>query len=426
MNKIIKIIKSLPTKPGVYYFYNKYGRIIYVGKAAVLKNRVKSYFVGAHDNKTEALISQISNIKYKTTDSVLEALILEANEIKRYNPKYNIREKDDKSFAYIYLSKDEFPIFFVARASQLENIKISRRFGPYLSANSAIVAIKILRKIFGFRDCNQRKFKSYQKRNYACMFGAIGLCLAPCNGKISKSEYAGIIHEIVAILSGKKKFLVTRLKRQMDYAADRKRYELAARLRDKLHALEHINDIAIIKNERALEQIKFIPKRIEAYDISNLGQTNQVGAMVVFSRGEIDKKEYRRFKINYKYTNHTNHTNHTNKGIGDPQMMAEIIERRFNHAEWPKPDLMLLDGGKGQLSAVLKILKQKSLKIPVIAVAKGPTRKGYKLFKNSLAEKIIIDKKFIQSIRDEAHRFAISYHRLLKGKSFLDRSEKTC
>jgi len=181
--------------------------------------------------------------------------------------------------------------------------------------------------------------------------------------------------------------------------------------------------VAHIKQEKSLEQIKNIANRIEAYDISNIGKDYAVGSMIVFTSGEVDKSQYRKFKIDNKQLIISNKKNLKSKisnqklPIGDPAMIASIIKRRFNHSEWPKPDLIIIDGGKGQLSAALRALKLKKIsKLPVIAVAKGPTRKGFTLFKNNPAKRIILDRKFIENIRDEAHRFAIGYHRKLRGR----------
>jgi excinuclease ABC subunit C len=200
-------------------------------------------------------------------------------------------------------------------------------------------------------------------------------------------------------------------------------YEKAALMRDRLFAFTHINDVAAIKEDRPLEQIAAIPNRIEIYDISNLGSDFAVGSMVVFVGGEMDKSQYRKFRIK------------TVIGQDDPSMLSEVIYRRFHHPEWAKPDLIILDGGRGQLSSVSRTLfslakterdqkaNEKALNpilnpvgIPVIAVAKGPSRKGFQLFKNSYAQKIMLDKRFIEAMRDEAHRFAIKYHRKLKNQ----------
>jgi len=422
-------LKELPASPGVYTYYDRNGDIIYIGKASVLKNRVKSYFtplrqgyaeqVGGHDAKTEKLVSEIMDIKWQTTSSVIEAVILESNLIKKYQPKYNILDTDDKSFIQIALTKEEYPRLLALRPTDKNkiNIKIQKYFGPYTSAASVHEILSIFRRIFTLRDCAQNKFTKHNKKQIPCLFYSINLCPAPCANKISKSDYLKIIKQMTDFLEGKKKRVILSLRRQMEYFSVRQMYENAARIRNRIFAFEHINDVAVIKRERSLEQYKNIPHRIEAYDISNIGKNFAVGSMVVFTGGEIDKAEYRKFKINYKYTNFTNHTNKI-KTQDDPGMIRQILDRRLYHREWLCPDLILIDGGKGQLSAALRALKMHKLKIPVIAIAKGPTRKGFALFKNSLAEKITLDKNFIEHIRDEAHRFAISYHRKLRSKSY--------
>jgi len=422
------LILNLPSSPGVYFFYDKNGKIIYIGKASVLKHRVGSYFRGRtseYDIKTKKMISQIFNIKYQKTDSIIEALILESNLIKKYQPKYNIRERDDKSFIQIALTKEDFPRFLVIRPTEKEQLKtpIKKYWGPYTSNSAVKEILSILRKIFTYRDCSIYKFSRYQKKTTPCLFYSINLCPAPCCRYISKNEYNKIIKQISEFLDGKKKRVILLLKKQMQIESKKQNYEMAAKLRDRILAFEHINDVALIKQEKSLEQIKNIPNRIEAYDISNLGNEYAVGSMVVFTGGEIDKTQYRKFKISNKQIT-------TNKKIiknlklkiknfpkGDPQMMAQIIERRFNHPKWKLPNLIILDGGKGQLSAALRALKLKKIsKLPVIAVAKGPTRKGFTLFKNNPAKRIILDRKFIENIRDEAHRFAIGYHRKLRDR----------
>lgn len=410
-NNVKQKLRELPTNPGVYRYYDREGCLIYIGKASVLKNRVKSYFMGAHDSKTEKLVSEIADIKWETTSSVIEAIILESNLIKRYKPKYNILSKDDKSFIQIALTKEEFPRFLAIRPTDKKNLDapIQKYFGPYTNASSVKEILSIFRRIFTFRDCSKNKFEKYSKKNSHCLFYPIRLCPAPCAGKITKKDYANIVNQMVDFLEGRKKRVISSLKKQMETFSRMQMYEQAAIIRNRIFAFTHINDIALIKKERTLEQYNNIPSRIEAYDISNIGQHYAVGSMVVFTGGEIDKNEYRKFKIKYQVS--------SIKYQNDPAMIGQILDRRLNHQEWTYPDLILIDGGKGQLSAALKVLKNHKLKIPIIAVAKGPTRKGFQLFKNSLAVKITLEKNFIESVRDEAHRFAITYHRKLRSKS---------
>ena len=439
-NKIKSILKKLPKSPGVYFYYDKNGKIIYIGKASILAHRVRSYFLGAHDNKTEELVSHITNIKYRVTSSVIEALVLESNLIKKYQPKYNIRERDDKSFIQIALTADEFPRLLKIRptefnkTNQRNNEKIKKLFGPYTNAGAVKEIMNILRKLFTYRDCSNFKFARYKKLGKPCIYYNIGLCPAPCTGQIAKKDYQKIIKQISNFLDGKTKRAISALTKKMKYLAKNNQYEQAAKIRDRIFAYRHINDVALIKEERSLEQLKNIPHRIECYDISNLGQNYTVGSMVVFTDGEIDNSQYRKFRIRSHESARNLLENRTKNNLiinnkklianseklkanyGDAQAMAQVIDRRFNHHEWQTPDLLILDGGKGQLSAVLNMLRTKKIKLPVMAIAKGPTRKGFALFKNNLAKNIILNRKFIQRVRDEAHRFAITYHRELREK----------
>jgi len=456
---IQKKLDNLPSSAGVYFYYDKNKKLIYIGKASVLRHRVRSYFIGApfdsaqgrHDIKTTKLISEIADIKWRETRSVIEALILESNLIKKYQPKYNIREKDDKSFVQIAITREQFPQIISYRPTQKEKIKfpIRRVYGPYTNPAAVREILSIFRRVFGYRDCSGFKFARSKKNNAPCINYSIGLCPAPCVGNISKDEYTEIIKQIELVLQGKGRRSISRMKAQMKNYAKSEEYEKAKIVRDRIFAFEHIADIAAIKEDRTLEQIKNIPHRIEAYDISNLGSDFAVGSMVVFMDGEIEKTEYRHFRIKdqgvrIKYRSHSEtkpknlksdeipaspagglrcaqDDNTTRYSLltttqNDPAMMAQIIERRFGHPEWEKPDLILLDGGKGQLSVVSNKLRTLKINMAVMAVAKGPTRKGFTLFKNSSAKKIVLDRKFIESIRDEAHRFAISYHRKVRDK----------
>lgn len=444
--KLQSILKNLPKSPGVYFYYDKNGKLIYIGKASVLRHRVNSYFaprrqgyegqVGAHDNKTEELISHIADIKYRVTDSVIEALVLESNLIKKYQPKYNIREKDDKSFVQIVQSAEDFPRFVAVRPTQKEriNFKIKKYFGPYTNSGAVKEIMQVLRKLFTYRDCTVAKFNRHKKLGSPCLYYSIGLCPAPCTEKISKQDYAKIVSRIDDFLLGKSKRAIASLNKQMNTYAKNQNFEQAAIVRDRIEAYKHINDVAAIKDDRSFEQTKNIPERIECYDISNIGDKFIVGSMVVFTGGEIDKNEYRKFKIRNEELIIKHENSHTefisgsrqilkqvqnDKLIGDPQRMANIIDRRFNHPEWSMPNLIILDGGKGQMSMVAKILRDRKIKIPVMAVAKGPTRKNFTLFKNAQAKNIVLDRKFIERVRDEAHRFAIAYHRKLKNKIYL-------
>lgn len=385
--------QNLPSSPGVYFYRDKSGKLLYVGKAINLKRRVSSYFQKNHaDSRIEELVSKIAKIEHRETDSVIEALILEANLIRRYQPFYNIKSKDDKSFVNIAVSREEFPRVFIMRLTAprlFKNIKIKKIFGPYPSANTARTALKILRRIFPFRGLEKTRESERFYREIMAIPENI-------------ERYDKGIKNLMLFLSGKKKRVIGNLKKEMRESARNKKYENAAELRDKIFALTHIQDVALIKESDWLEDISMpkAPARIEAYDISNIFGEYAVGSMVVFTNGKIDKDEYRRFKIRNV------------KGISDTAMLAEVLARRLNHAEWPMPDIIIIDGGLGQLNAVKKIVRARGLDIPLLSIAKGPTRKGEKLFMTKNAP--VLGRKIIFSMRDESHRFAISYHRKLK------------
>ncbi len=392
---------NLPSSPGVYFFRDKHGRLLYIGKAINLKRRVSSYFQSAsgsasgrtsYNTKTEELVSQIAKINVRETDSVIEALILEANLIRKRQPFYNIKSKDDKSFVNIAISRDEFPRVFIMRlnANRLfKNIKIKKLFGPYPSAGTARVALKILRRIFPFRGLE----KTHEAERFYREIMEI-----PEN----RERYNESIKNLMLFLSGKKKRLIGNLKKEMLRESKNGNYEEAGQIRDNIFALEHIQDVALIKESDWSEDLDLpkAPARIEAYDISNIFAEYAVGSMVVFTNGKIDKDEYRRFRIKRV------------RGISDTAMLKEVLERRLNHSDWRFPDLIIIDGGAGQFNAAKKVLKERNLNIPIISIAKGPTRKGETLFMTKNIPKI--DKKIILAIRDESHRFAITYHRKLK------------
>lgn len=385
--------RDLPSCPGVYFFHDKSGKILYIGKAVNLKRRVSSYFQKNHtDSRIEDMVSRIVKINCRKTDSAIEALILEANFIRHYQPFYNIKSKDDKSFVNIAISKEDFPRVFVIRPNVerlFKGIKIGRIFGPYPSSGSARAALKILRKIFHFRGLEKTPEAERFYRE---------IMLVP----ESKEGYKESIKGLVLFLEGKKKRLITGLQRQMEEAAKKDQYEKAAQIRDRIFALQHIQDVALLKESEWNEGFNSIvpPARIEAYDISNIFGEYAVGSMVVFTNGKMDTGEYRRFRIKRV------------KGISDIGMMKEILKRRFAHGEWQSPNLIIVDGGIGQLNAARQVLGEYGMNIPVIGIAKGPDRKGEKLFFTKNAP--LPDKKLIVQLRDEAHRFAISYHRKLK------------
>lgn len=409
-NTLEKKVKSLPETPGVYFFYDNKKRLIYVGKATSLKNRVRSYFIGAHDNKTERLVSEVVDLKFKSTPTVLEALILESNLIKKNQPKYNIKAKDDKSFSYFLITKnDEFPRIIIARETDLKMFPEAKNYGPYTSRRQMELALRIIRKIFPFHS---RK----EKTEKGCLDFQLGLCPGPYLGKISRKDYLKNISQIELILRGKKASLIKKLEREMASLSHAKKYEEAAALRDRIFALKHIRDTALISKEEFVwptEKSAFTFKKIEGYDISNLGGQFAVGSLVSFFGDRPNKKSYRHFKIKNV------------SGINDFDMMREVISRRLKREDWPKPDLIILDGGLGHLNTILELLEKKKERIPVLAVSKGPRRN--KLDFHSREKKILENKAELEPIaekvRNEAHRFAINYHKKLRGREWLKQDE---
>jgi len=391
-----KLIKNLPNTPGVYLMKDSRGKILYIGKASLLKKRVSSYFERPLNSRLEKMFGKVKKIDYQTTNSVIEALILEANLIKKYQPKYNVKLKDDKSFVNIIISKEDFPRVFVGRPRQ--KIIKGKIFGPYTSTKSARQALRILRKIFPFRHCRRLPKK-------ACTYYQIGQCLGPCVSACSKEDYKKMIHHLTLFLQGRKRGLIQTLKKEMNLEAKRENFERAAVLRNRIYALEHIRDVALISDD-ARESVDGVPSRIEAYDISNISGKSATGSMVVFTNGKINKDEYRLFRIRKV------------KGIDDIASLKEVLARRLKHKEWRLPDLIIIDGGRGQLNGVLTVLRYFKLNIPVVAIAKGPKRKKADLYFSK--KSLHLDKKILLQIRNEAHRFAIKYHRLLRKKHFLN------
>ena len=422
MQSIKEQVAELPKTPGVYIFRDGGGKIVYVGKATSLKDRVGSYFSGGPQTNRpiETMIHEVVKIDYQETDTVLEALILESNLIKKYLPKYNVKEKDDKSFSYFVITKEEFPRVQMVRQTELAKAEAKKIFGPYTSKKQMEIALKIMRKIFPFHS-------SKNKTEKGCLDFQLGRCPGPYAGAISKTDYAKNIRGIQMILEGKKKSLLKKMEKEMLALAKKEEFEKATEVRNKIFALQHIQDIALISRDENLKSqisnLKVDSKfRIEAYDISNISGQQAVGSMVVFENGEPNKKEYRKFKIR------------TVDGANDVAMMQEVLLRRLNNA-WAQPDLILLDGGVGHLNMAQKLLSEMGFVIPIVGVAKGKTRKNlnfqfpppaggsneFSMTKFSKEIKNILDdKNLVKSIMDEAHRFAITYHKKLRKKNFLD------
>lgn len=412
-------IKKFPKTPGVYLMKNAAGKIIYVGKATSLRDRVGSYFTRPHDRRLENLVTEISDIDYKKTPTVIEALILEANLIKKYLPKYNVKEKDDRSFLYVAFTREKFPRIFLLRGLELKRMtpkekkQIIKLFGPYTSASSLRAALDILRRrIFPFRDC-----VSTPKR--PCLHYHLKQCPAPCADLISQKDYRRLIRNLILFFEGKKEKIIKNLKKEMTAASREEDFETAARLRNQIFSLEHIQDVAVLTVDSKQLTVNSEKKninifgRIEGYDISNISGTSATGSMVVFNEGKPAKNEYRKFRIKTLTT------------PNDVGMMKEIMTRRLVHSNWSLPNLILVDGGWGQINAVQKILDEKKIKIPVLGVAKGFDRKQDRLLVDPQNPELIrvaeLHKDIFLHVRDEAHRFAIRYHKLLRRKKLLNK-----
>ncbi|MFR3497517.1 excinuclease ABC subunit UvrC [Paraclostridium bifermentans] len=537
-------LKKLPAEPGVYLMKNENDKIIYVGKAISLKNRVRQYFQSSknHTSKVKSMVKNIAKFEYIITDSELEALILECNLIKQYRPKYNVLLRDDKTYPYIKVTVNEdYPRVLKVRKVLKDKAKY---FGPYTNITAVNDTLEIIRNTYPIRTCNIDIEKAIANKVRPCLNKHIKKCIGPCTGEVSKEEYNKMIEEVILFLSGKEERLIEILKEKMNKCAMDFNFEDAAIYRDKIRSLEdmvqkqkidsgtsdlnqdiiamarahdeacvqvffirngkivgrehfilegvmdssrksilssfvkqfyisqdyipkeiiiedeiedsfvleewltdkkgqkvnikvpqkgdkknliemvrknaieylekfsNLNKLKYQKSIGALEELKNIlglkdtPKRIESFDISNIQGVDSIGSMVVFTDGKKDKKEYRRYKIK------------TVEGPNDYDSMAEIVERRIKYENFP--DLILLDGGKGQVSAVKKVLDRYGVNIPLWGMYKDDKHRTKGLI--SQEKEIELDKtsnlyRFVASIQEEVHNYAISYHRSLRNKS---------
>ncbi|MFA6300897.1 MAG: UvrB/UvrC motif-containing protein [Candidatus Paceibacterota bacterium] len=457
----LKKIK-LPDKPGVYFF-KKDKRILYIGKATSLRDRVKSYFskdlIETRGTFLVDMVFKAGKIDYQATDSVLEALILEANLIKKHQPKYNTREKDDKSFNYVRITKEELPKVVLVRGKELgyshvvsgknitertlgrsgddgqrkfsaENFRgelgnvfggkhnFAKIFGPYPNGGQLKEAVKIIRRIFPFLDDKSKNYLEFYKQ----------INLVPDLN--DRKLYLQNIRNIILFFEGKKKMVLKNLEKEMKEYAKKQEFEKAGEIKRQIFALKHINDVALIKNNSFAGNKIFDPApffgrmkgekvgpsdakislpashfRIEAYDIAHMGGKNMVGVMVVVEGGETVKNEYRKFRIR------------TQKNTNDTGALKEVLERRLAHTEWTFPSLIVVDGGKAQINTAKKVILKARLNIPAVSVLKDEKHKP----KDILGDKTI-GRKYEREIlfaNSEAHRFAINYHKKLRNKNFL-------
>lgn len=393
---------KLPDNPGVYFFMSKDKEILYIGKATSLKDRVRSYFnpdlKQTRGLRLVTMVTIADTVIYQKTDSVLESLLLESKLIKKYSPVYNTKEKDNKSFSCIVITKEIFPRVLVMRIRDFEK-KFSKKeckvvYGPFASLVQLREAMKIIRKMFPYRD------RCEVNQGRQCFNAQIHLCPGVCVGNITKEDYKKNITNICKFFCGKKNEIKKSLERDMKNYSKKHLFEEAALVRNTLFALEHIKDVSLIKEEEIVS-FKDNDFRIEAYDVAHISGTSRVGVMVVLEGKEKAKNEYRKFKLKENVNN-------------DYEGLRQIIVRRFFHKEWQNPDLIVIDGGNTHKQFAEKVLAGLGLLIPCVSVVKDEKHKP----KDILGDRVFTEnyKKEILLINAESHRFAISYHKTLRDK----------
>lgn len=471
-------LKTLPAEPGVYFHKSTSGEVIYVGKAASLRNRVRQYFQASRlrDAKTDALVAEITDTEWITVETELDALFLESEMIKRYKPRYNVLLRDDKSQLYIRIPlNDAYPSVTFTRGPLDDG---ATYFGPYYNGWAVRKALRYLRRVFPYSV-----HEVMPKR--LCLQYHIGLCPGVEAQKISSQDYKESLKKLLRYLKGERKALMREIERDMKAAAANHQFEEAARLRNRLRDLKELQRQIVFGDREFMDLskdqglaglqtllgLKDVPRRIEGYDISHMSGTNNVASMVVMTNGLADKSQYRKFKMQLP-------------GNDDFGHMRETMRRRFSgkHEDWPTPDLIMIDGGKGQLSAAMGVVRELGLDIPMVGLAKREeeivvhlqssnvtlniegisawarekspfdeplatpiggkaleskhvnlyTNDGYKAGMSDANGEYVLVKlpktshiiKLLQRLRDESHRFAVSYHSTLKRraatKSILD------
>lgn len=405
---------KLPDKPGVYYFLSgKNGETLYIGKATSLRDRVRSYFskdlIATRGPHLVDMVFKAGKIKWQETDSVLEALILEANLIKKYQPYYNKQEKDDKSWNYVVITKEDLPRILLVRGhdlekykkgipvKQLENTLLDSIYGPFTQGGALKEALKIIRRIFPYIDASSSKRDNFE------FYRQLGLTPDISRKELIEAYCNQTIKNLKLLFQGKKKIIIRNLKKEMMDYARAHRFEEAEVVKRKIFALEHIRDVSLIKEENLKEGATRF--RIEAYDIAHMSGKNMVGVLVVVTNGTVQKSDYRKFIIR------------TQSGSNDTGALEELLSRRFRHSEWGMPDLVVVDGALPQKNVALQVLKRYQLPIPVVAVVKDERHR---------AREILGEKELVEKHRDaiilanaEAHRFGITFHKNRRAKNFL-------
>jgi excinuclease ABC subunit C len=417
-------VRALPHKPGVYLFKDRFHKVIYVGKARDLHRRVSQYFHPSRrmtaDLKTRALVDSIWDLETHVVRSEPESILLEGKLIKEYRPRYNISFRDDKRFLLVKVNlNDPYPRFQLTRNKKEDGC---RYFGPFAHSGALRSTLNLMKKLYGLRSC--RPVLPDEKDHRHCLDHIIKNCSAPCVGKITRGEYIARIHEACTFLEGKSSTMLQELEDEMMKAAGRLDFEKAASLRNMLQDIREttaprrkfVREIpSTVIPEKDLEilrdvlRLPSVPAVIECFDISNISVTHKVASMVAFRNGRPDRANYRRFRIT------------TVEGQDDFASMAEVVGRRYRRLVDEKralPDLIMVDGGKGQLSSAVRELQALGLAgQPVIGLAK----QREEIFRPFSPHPIVLPAesgalRMLQRIRDEAHRFANGYHQLLMKK----------
>ena len=417
---------KIPSNPGVYFF-RRGKEILYIGKATELKSRIKSYLRKDPEGKQASygaglietrgpliakMVQETNNLKWQTTDSVLEALILEAELIKKHQPRYNTKEKDDKSFNYVAITKEELPRVMILRERELPEIKnfsgltlprvqggthtirnfqLQAIFGPFPNGSQLTEALKIIRRIFPYLDD--------KSKNYAEFYRQINL-VPDLN---DRKMYLENIKNIKLFFVGKKKRILQNLKKEMNLYVQAREFEKAGEIKRQIFALKHINDVALLKKHKDFSGGTTF--RIEAYDVAHMSGRDMVGVMTVVEDGQAQKSEYKKFKIR------------TQKNSNDTGALKEVLNRRLAHPEWPYPNLIVVDGGLAQMNLAQSVLNLVGVKIPIVSVLKDEYHrpkgiKGGKRFAIKYEQAILLS-------NSEAHRFAIAYHKNIRAKNFI-------
>lgn len=398
-------LNDMPDAPGVYYFLGKNKKILYIGRATSLRSRVRSYFNANLGEKRSAwiakMLTEARSIDVTKTDSVLEAILLEVDLIKKFQPPYNTQEKDDKSFNCVIITSETFPRVLVIRKRNINfvtqeaaGMKLRAIYGPFTSGAELTIALKLVRRIFPYRD------RCEPNQGRACFNRQIGLCPGVCTGEINKEEYAKTIRNLQLFFQGKKQKVLASLRSEMSLAVPAMKFERAGDIKRTMFALQHIQDVALLKNPG--DRIYSDSFRIEAYDLSHFGGKEIVGAMVVVEDGVTQPDNYRLFRIK------------TLRGPNEVAGLWEMLRRRLTHSEWPLPRLIVADGNEVQKNAIEKILREHKLSIPVVAVTKDHTHTPNRLLGD---ERILtVRRREILLANSEAHRFSLNFQRRRRAR----------